>query len=466
MRDAGNAEPTLETRYTSLRTRRRRADATCVERDVRQLLADKVSGHLVGVWLLAAEHLRFGTWDLLCGWTGRSSEHIEPRLAMQMVQESALCVRGIRNDRTLTNRGGFELANGLPFVASDTAIHQLLASHTIEDAQRLQVALGQMRFASGDFRGDVLLIDPHRMASHSKRRMRLRCPKASAPPTKLAQTFWIVDGDTRQPLCFTTGTSSQNVAQATPALLDLAGEILKPRSERSLVLADAEHCSSELLGRVRERERFDLLVPMTNTRVVQRQLQQIPADRFTPRWAGYATMRRPYRTTRQSNEGVFQYVQRMGERPADWRYKGFLCTADRDEVEPLTVEFPKRWHIEEYFNTSQPLGWKRAGTMNLNIRYGQMSMALIAQAVTRQLRLRLGPPVSDWDSEHFARDVLHGLDGDVRVKDDTIIVTYYNAPNTKLLRQHYEGLPEILERENAASRIPWLYGFKLDFRFR
>lgn len=93
-------------------------------------------------------------------------------------------------------------------------------------------------------------------------------------------------------------------------------------------------------------------------------------------------------------------------------------------------------------------------------------MALIAQAVTRQLRLRLGPPVSDWDSDHFARDVLHGSDGDVRVKNDTIIVTYYNAPNAKLLRQHYEGLPEILERENAASRIPWLYGFKLDFRFR
>jgi hypothetical protein len=37
-----------------------------------QLLADKVSGNLVGLWLLIPEHLRLGTWDLLCGWSGQS----------------------------------------------------------------------------------------------------------------------------------------------------------------------------------------------------------------------------------------------------------------------------------------------------------------------------------------------------------------------------------------------------------
>lgn len=52
------------------------------------------------------------------------------------------------------------------------------------------------------------------------------------------------------------------------------------------------------------------------------------------------------------------------------------------------------------------------------------------------------------------------------VSDDTIVVTYYNAPNAHQLRQHYEGLPERLEREHIAPHIPWLYGFKLDFRFR
>ena len=61
------------------------------ERGVRQLLADKVSGHSVGVWLLVSEHLRLGTWDLLRSWTGQPTERIEPRLAMQLVHEAALC---------------------------------------------------------------------------------------------------------------------------------------------------------------------------------------------------------------------------------------------------------------------------------------------------------------------------------------------------------------------------------------
>ena len=38
--------------------------------------------------------------------------------------------------------------------------------------------------------------------------------------------------------------------------------------------------------------------------------------------------------------------------------------------------------MEEFFNAHQALGWDRAGTCNLNIRYGQMTMALVAQAAT------------------------------------------------------------------------------------
>ena len=90
-------------------------DPESIERGVRQLLADKVSGNLAGIWLLAAEHLRLGTWDLLCGWTKQRSERVEPRLALQMIHEAAVCTAGIRSERTLHNRGGFELANGLPF---------------------------------------------------------------------------------------------------------------------------------------------------------------------------------------------------------------------------------------------------------------------------------------------------------------------------------------------------------------
>ncbi|MCL5270855.1 MAG: hypothetical protein M1457_09990, partial [bacterium] len=39
-------------------------------------------------------------------------------------------------------------------------------------------------------------------------------------------------------------------------------------------------------------------------------------------------------------------------------------------------------------------GWNRGDTLNLNIRYGQMTMAPIAQAAIHGLRQRLGPPFS------------------------------------------------------------------------
>ena len=34
------------------------------------------------------------------------------------------------------------------------------------------------------------------------------------------------------------------------------------------------------------------------------------------------------------------------------------------------------------------------------------------------------------------------------------------------LRQHYEDLPKKLERKQVDPRIPWLYNYKLDFRFK
>ena len=104
--------------------------------------------------------------------------------------------------------------------------------------------------------------------------------------------------------------------------------------------------------------------------------------------------------------------------------------------------------------------------MNVNIRYGQMTMALIAQAVVHQLRTRLGEPYSHWDANHLARDLFFALEGDVHVQENTILVTYYNAPNADQLRRHYEHLPDKLQQDNIRPNIPWLYGYKLDFRFR
>lgn len=429
------------------------------------MLADKVSGDLAGVWLLVAEHLRLGTWDLLCGWTGQPTERAEPRLALQLVHEAAVCTAGIRATRTLHTRGGFELANGLPFVASDGAVHHLLDRQSVLDSQRLQVALGKLRRASGHFQGKLLAIDPHRVLSHSRRQMRQRVEKAGHKPAKQAQSFWVLDADTHQPVCFTTASAARSVVTATPELLDLAGKILQPDEGQTLVVADTEHFSSELLHDVHQRTGFDMLVPLPNQRAFRRRWQQIPPDEFTRRWAGYATAKLPYEVKYGQAGSYWQLVERFGEREEEWQFKGFLCTNDREEVDALTLDFPKRWHVEEFFNAHQALGWQRAGTMNLNIRYGQMTMALIAQTVIHQLRERLGDPFRTWDADHMAKDLFFALDGDVRVKHDTILVTYYNAPHVNELRSHYEDLPDQLTAENIAPEIPWLYGYKLNFRF-
>jgi len=45
----------------------------------------------------------------------------------------------------------------------------------------------------------------------------------------------------------------------------------------------------------------------------------------------------------------------------------------------------------------------------------------------------------------MARKLFNGIDGDLRVKDDTIIVTFYNAPEANTLKEHYIDLPQKLE---------------------
>ena len=95
---------------------------------------------------------------------------VEPRLALQLVHEAALCVTGVRQSRCLSQKG-FELLNGLPFVATDQAIHHLLEAHTVAEAEALQKNLGWLRRARGHFQGQLLAIDPHRTRSYSKRLM-------------------------------------------------------------------------------------------------------------------------------------------------------------------------------------------------------------------------------------------------------------------------------------------------------
>ena len=93
-------------------------------------------------------------------------------------------------------------------------------------------------------------------------------------------------------------------------------------------------------------------------------------------------------------------------------------------------------------------------------------MALVAQAAIDQFRKRLAPPTKTWDAKHMATAYFGGLEGDVRVRDNTIQVTYYNAPGAEKMRSHYERLPAKLRAEKIDPRVPWLYGFELDSRFR
>jgi hypothetical protein len=431
---------------------------------VRQLLADKISGNQVGIWLLAPEHLRLGTWDLLRAWSGASAQEVQPRLALQIIHEAALCHSNLRCGRTLSQKG-FEVANGLPWVGSDPAIHDLLESRTVADAQALQVALGKLRRASGHFAGRLLALDPHRIQSFSKRQMRRHRSTGQAQASKRAQTFFCLDADTCQPIAFTLASSGRTVTQATPELLALVQQVLGPGpdpAERPLVLADEEHYTGAIFDQVRDRQ-MDLLVPMKSTRRQVDRWRQMPAQAFRRHWAGYALATQPYPFGQ--HHGV-ELVQRSGEQPQAYQFKGYLSSRSSNQVEQLSAHYPQRWQVEEFFKFNQALGWQRAGTLNLHVRYGQMTLALVAQALIHQFRQRLGPPYQSWDATHLAQSVFSGLEGDVRVQDDTISVTYYNAPNADLLRHHYQNLPQKLQSQGIDPRVPWLYDFKLDFRFK
>jgi hypothetical protein len=420
---------------------------------------------MVGIWLLIPEYLRLGAWDLLRSWSGTADDRPQTRLAMQLVNESALCVRGLREQRTISQKG-FELANGLPFVATDAAIHYLLDAHTVADAQRLQLALGKIRRTLGHFNGNVLAIDPHRIKSYSKRQMVRRQKDSGSKPEKMAQTFFCLDTETKQPVCFTTASSARTVTQATPGLLTVANDIVDTKNKRPLVMADNEHYTAKLIDWVDSQSPFDMLVPMPNSKSTREAISNVADTEFTRHWAGYATAKSRYKVRGTDHGPHHQFIQRKGERADDLDFQAFLCTGDRDELEALTEDYPERWRIEAFFNTDQALGWDRAGTLNLNIQYGKMTMALFAQAATYMMRQRIGPPEAQWNAEHLANDFLKALEGDIRVKHDTIVVTYYNAPRAQSWRKHYENLPEKLAGEGIQPNVPWLYDFKLDFRFK
>ena len=448
------------------KNRREKVDSRSLERGVRQLLADKISGKLVGLWLLAPEPLRLGTWDRLTRWAGPSPSDLSPRLALQLVHEAALGVGHLRSARTLSQKG-FELLHGLPFVVSDASLHALREAPTVQQAEELPFALGCLRPARGHFPGRRLAIDPQRWPRASKRQMPRYRDNTAIRPDKVATTFFCLDAETHPPLCFLLASSSLTVTQITPRRLPLAARILNPTPDSPpLGVADNEPYTPELFQSVAAATPFDRLLPLRNTQALTASLQAIPAQEFQPRWAGWATPHRPFHFQQHPEITSCQLRQRSGENPQSFHHKAFRASRYRHEVVDLAIHYPQRGHVEEFFTADQGRGWKRAGTLNRNIRFGPMSMALIAQTAGHQLRQRLGHPFASWDAPHFASAIFRGIDGDIRVRDNTILVTLYTAPHPDWRKKHYENLPQIREHENVDPRIPWLYNFKLDFRFR
>lgn len=427
------------------------------ERYFRESLSKKISGTLVGLWFLVAEHLRLGSWDLIKGYTACGDADIEPRIAMQIVNEAALCKNRIRKNNYISHQG-FELLNGLGFLASDEHVHALLNKHTVEQAQSLQQAIAIIRLNNGHYNGQTIAIDPHRIVSATKRIMPEKKKQPAEPSRKMLQTFFALDTQTGQPIGCGIGSPGTNTTNATIELLNMVETINK----NALILADKEHFTEKLLRSIDQNTNFKFLVPVISSariKKIERSLEYIR------KWAGYSIAETTF-TFARHKEKYRLICQREGETTSNYVYNTFVTLSDKPATELLGEKYMERWSIEDFFNFDGAMGFDRASTFNLNIRYGKMSLALLAQAATYELRKKLPQPTNRWNSTHLADAIFTKMDGDIKVKDDTIIVTCYNAPKELNLESHYKNLPNKLISEGINPKIPWLYDYKLDFRFK
>jgi len=407
---------------------------------------------------LVAEHLRLGSWDLVKGYTGCIDTDIEPRIAMQITNESAICKNRVRRKNYISHQG-FELLNGLSFLASDEEVHTFLDKHTVSDAQSLQESLAIIRSNKGHYNGEIIAIDPHRIISTSKRIMPKKKKQPKEPSRKMLQTYFALDTETGQPIGCGIGTPGVNTTKATINLLNMVNMI---NNKKALILADKEHFTKNLIRDIKHKDQFELLVPALSTARIKKIERSLSYKR---QWAGYAIAETLFNFI-GSKEEYRLIVQREGEMESQYKYKSFLTLSDKPTVTLLSEIYGERWSIEEFFNFDGAMGFDRASTFNLNIRYGKMSLALLSQAATYQFRQKLPKPYNRWDAPHLANAIFSNTDGDIRVKNDTIIITCYNVPKELNLQNHYENLPKKLEAEGVDSRVPWLYNFKVDFRFK
>jgi len=428
------------------------------ERGFRQMLAQKVSGTCVGSWLLAPELHRLGAWDLLKGWTSTQDHDLDPRIGLQVINEAALCINRVRRKNSLGHQG-FQLINGLGRMVTDEQVHNLLNKHSMEQAQNLLVQLGHQRQLSGHYQSEVIAVDPHRIPSTTKRITPQKKKGSNESSQKMIQTFFSICTKTGQPIMANMASTGMPASRATRSLLESTRKII---AKPALVVADKEHFTQELIEDSGANGQYDLLVPVPKTPKVINLLKGLV---FKPLWAGFALAETSYRFSNSFATKYRLIVQRTGETDANYSYTVFITTSGKPASSLICEDYDKRWKIEEFFNFENKIGLNRTATLNLNIRYGKLALAMIAQASTYQLRQNLLEKYKTWNAEHLATHVLAWQDGDIRVKRDTIIVTLYHAPK-HINKKHYEHLPNILSSQGIDPRIPWLYNFKLDFRFK
>ena len=151
--------------------------------------------------------------------------------------------------------------------------------------------------------------------------MRLRKASAKAGAGKALQTFFCLDAVTAEPVCMTIGTAGRTVAQATPELLEMAETILGPSAAGSLVVADSEHFTAELLDHVRTHTGLDLLTPMPRQPGIVKQIRSLGEESFHRCWAGLAMAKMPYSLVHAQADPYPMIVQRSGEDPrVPWLY--------------------------------------------------------------------------------------------------------------------------------------------------
>jgi hypothetical protein len=421
------------------------------------MLAQKVSGTSAGLWLLVPELLRLGAWDILKTWSGKNDIDFEPRIALQKVNESALCVNRVRRKNSLGHQG-FQLVNGMGRLVTDEQVHTLLNAQTVHQTQQMLINLGIQRQLSGHYSGEIIAVDPHRIISSSKRVQAKKRKDPTTPSQKMLQTFFSVCAKTGQPIMAYMSSTGLPTTKATNNVLKGTKQVIR---KKSLFVADKEHFTKELFEQARQCKDCDLLTPALNTTRIQKIIKNLT---YTCKWPGFAITQTPF----NFDEDKTQYrliAERTGEIPEKYSYNAFLTTSKIDAEKLICEIYDKRWSVEEFFRFENEMGLNRASTLNINIRYGALALAMIAQAAMYQLRLKLPGQCKKWDAKHLANEVLAWTDGDVRVRGDTIIVTLY-AASKNINPKHYINLPKILRSEGIDPKIPWLFNYKLDFRFK